>query len=74
MKGFNRTVFATLVLLVAARVSPVQNTNNPARLIDTPAVSGYEQEFSKELSRELQEFSPKTDNVGNVWVEFGGGA
>jgi putative aminopeptidase len=66
MKGFNRTVFAALVLLVAARVSPAQNTHNPAKLFDTPAVSGYEQELSKELARELNLFSPKTDNVGNV--------
>ena len=29
--------------------------------------------FPKELARELKEFSPKTDNVGNLWVEFGSG-
>ncbi|HWY06840.1 MAG TPA: M20/M25/M40 family metallo-hydrolase [Candidatus Acidoferrales bacterium] len=73
MKGFIRTVLATLVLAVAARVSPAQNANNTAKPADTPAVSGYEQELSKELARELQEFSPKTDNVGNVWVDFGSG-
>jgi putative aminopeptidase FrvX len=73
MKGFIRTMLATLVLAVAARVSPAQIANNPAKPADTPAVSGYEQELSKELVRELQEFSPKTDNVGNVWVEFGSG-
>jgi putative aminopeptidase FrvX len=73
MKGFIRTMLATLVLAVAARVSPAQIANNPVKPADTPAVSGYEQEFSKELVRELQEFSPKTDNVGNVWVEFGSG-
>ena len=73
MKGFIRIVFATLVLAVAARFSPAQNTDNAAKPADTPAVSGYEQELSKELARELQEFSPKTDNVGNVWVDFGSG-
>ena len=73
MKGLIRTLLATMLLLVTARITPAQNANTPAKPADTPAVSGYEQELSKELSRELQEFSPKTDNVGNVWVEFGSG-
>jgi len=73
MKGFIRIVLASLLLIVTARVSFAQSANNPARPSETPVVSGYEQELSKELTRELKEFSPKTDNVGNVWVEFGSG-
>src|SRR5713101_272099 len=73
MKGFIRTLLASLLLIVTARVSPAQITNSAAKPIDTPAISGYEQELSKELVRELREFSPKSDNVGNVWVEFGSG-
>jgi putative aminopeptidase FrvX len=73
MKGFTRAVLATLVLAAVARVSFAQNTNNPVKPGDTPAIPGYEQEFSKELARELREFSPKLDNVGNVWVDFGSG-
>jgi len=73
MKGFIRTVLAALVLIVAARVSPAQITNSAAKPIDMPAISGYEQVLSKELARELQEFSSKTDSVGNVWVDFGRG-
>ncbi len=73
MKGFTRVVLATLIVFVSARVSHAQNANDPTRPLDTPAVSGYEQELSKELARELKLFSPKTDNLGNVWVEFGSG-
>ena len=73
MKGFIRVVLATMMVIVSARVSNAQIANNPAKPGDLPAISGYEQEFSKELARELKEFSPKTDNMGNVWVEFGSG-
>jgi putative aminopeptidase FrvX len=73
MRGFIRVVLATLMVIVSARVSNAQTANNPAKPGDLPAISGYEQELSKEVARELKEFSPKTDNVGNVWVEFGNG-
>jgi putative aminopeptidase len=73
MNVFLRIVLAALFLAAAARVSPAQNANDPANPGDTPAISGYEQELSKELARQLKEFSPKTDNVGSVWVEFGSG-
>jgi putative aminopeptidase len=73
MNGFTRMVLAALFLATFARISPAQIANNPAQPGDTPAISGYEQELSKELVSELREFSPKTDNVGNVWVEFGSG-
>jgi putative aminopeptidase FrvX len=73
MNRFIRVMLATLMVFVSARVSLTQNPNDSARLLDTPAVSGYEQELSKELALELKYFSPKTDNVGNVWVEFGSG-
>jgi putative aminopeptidase FrvX len=73
MKRFIRIALATLVLAAAAKVSSGQIANNPAKPSDTPAIPGYEQELSQELARELKEYSPKTDNVGNVWVEFGNG-
>jgi len=73
MNAFPRIVLAALFLAAVPRVSPAQNANDPANPGDTPAISGYEQELSKELVRELKEFSPKTDNLGNVWVEFGSG-
>ena len=73
MNAFTRMAIAALFLVSAARVAPTQTKNNPAMPEDAAAISGYEQELSKELARELKEFSPKTDNVGNVWVEFGSG-
>jgi len=73
MKRFILTVLATLVLAAVARPSIAQNTNSSMKPGDTPAISGYEQELSKELARELRQFSPKTDNLGNVWVDFGSG-
>jgi len=73
MNGFIRIVLATLFLASFAGISVAQTKNNPALPEDTPAISGYEQELSKELVLELKEFSPKADNTGNVWVEFGSG-
>src|SRR5579863_2381583 len=73
MNEFIRIVIAVLFLISTSRFSSSQTRNNPAMPEDMPAISGYEQELSKELARELRGFSPKTDNVGNVWVEFGSG-
>jgi putative aminopeptidase FrvX len=73
MKRFIQTLLVALLPIVAAEVLPAQEANNPAKPADTPAVSGYEQELSKALTRDLQEFSPEADNLGNVWVSFGSG-
>jgi len=73
MNGFIRIAIAASFVVSTARVAFPQIKNDTAMPKDTAAISGYEQEFSKELARELKYFSPKTDNVGNVWVEFGSG-
>jgi putative aminopeptidase FrvX len=73
MKRFIQTLLVALLPIVAAEVLPAQNAGNPAKPADTPAVSSYEQELSKALAHDLREFSPKTDNLGNVWVSFGSG-
>src|SRR5437899_1146367 len=73
MNGFIRIVLAALVFASLAGVSPAQSKNNPGLPEDTPAISGYEHELSTELARELKDFSPKADNAGTVWVEFGSG-
>src|SRR5690349_14841813 len=44
------------------------------QLTAVPAVTGYEQELTRAIRDELRNFSPKTDNLGNVWVKFGEGA
>ena len=73
MNAFIRLAIAALFLVSSAKVSLTQTKIHPAMPDDAAAISGYEQGLSKELARELREFSPKTDNVGNVWVEFGSG-
>ncbi len=40
----------------------------------TPAVSGYEQELAAEIENATKNFSPKTDNLGNVYVTLGSGS
>lgn len=42
--------------------------------LETPAVSGYEQELATEIRKTLKDWSPKTDNLGNVYVTIGSGA
>ncbi|HEX4605243.1 MAG TPA: M20/M25/M40 family metallo-hydrolase [Candidatus Angelobacter sp.] len=49
-----------------------------AELVQTPAVSGYEQTVGKIISARLQamprHYNPKTDNLGNVTVTLGSGS
>jgi hypothetical protein len=33
---------------------------------ETPAVSGYEQQLAGEIRNAIKDFSPKTDNLGNI--------
>jgi putative aminopeptidase FrvX len=41
---------------------------------ETPAVSGYEQQLTGEIRNAIKGFSPKTDNLGNLYVTLGTGA
>ncbi len=43
-------------------------------LVSIPAVSGYEQELAGRIREDLKALSPKTDNLGNVYVTLGSGA
>jgi putative aminopeptidase FrvX len=45
-----------------------------ARYAAIPAVSGHEQALAKQLSEDLKDFAPKTDNLGNVYVTIGSGS
>ena len=40
----------------------------------TPAISGYEQELSARISKELSPFSPQTDNIGDITITIGSGS
>jgi putative aminopeptidase FrvX len=66
-----------VAFLCTSRVSPAQAQSdgpNWYRLVDTPAVTGYEQELTSEIRLQLKGFSPKTDNLGNVIVTIGSGS
>lgn len=43
-------------------------------LVRTPSVSGYEGRLAAKIATELKEFSPKTDNLGNLIVSMGSGS
>src|SRR4029077_21020530 len=63
-----------LAVLSAAPLSRAQAIFPLEKLYEIPAVSGYEQSLSGEIRNQLKEFSPKTDNLGNVYVTLGSGA
>ena len=48
--------------------------NGSISFLVTPAVSGYEQELAGEIRDATKIFSPKTDNLGNVYVTLGSGS
>jgi putative aminopeptidase FrvX len=43
-------------------------------LVATPAISGYESELSKKISKRLASLHPATDNLGDVVITMGSGA
>jgi putative aminopeptidase len=45
-----------------------------ARLVATPAVSGYERPLSEKLAKDLAAFHPVTDNIGDVVITLGSGS
>jgi len=81
-----RLAFIAIFFIAAAPQSPAQ-ANLPgsqsiaaslAELVQTPAVSGYEQTVSKIITARLQampqHYNPKTDNLSNVTVTLGSGS
>jgi len=68
-----RIIFVFLAVLSAARMSRAQALSPLEKLYEIPAVSGYEQLLSNEIRNQLKTFSPKTDNLGNVYVTLGSG-
>jgi len=71
MKWLVRTASSLLFPLLIACSARAQAAVD---LPQIPAVSGYEQPLIEELRAELRPLSPKTDNLGNLWVTFGSGA
>jgi putative aminopeptidase FrvX len=74
MKCCFRTLSSLIFpLLIAGSASP-QAALDPSRLEQIPAVSGYEQPLIEGIRGPLRSLSPKTDNLGNLWVTFGSGS
>ena len=69
-----RALLIFLVVLGMAQFSHAQAFFPLEKLYEIPAVSGYEQLLSSEIRNQLKEFSPKTDNLGDVYVTLGSGA
>jgi putative aminopeptidase FrvX len=62
------------VFALLAQCANAQSGVDLARLVEIPAVSGYEHELAQVLREQLRNFSPTTDNMGNVYVTVGSGA
>ena len=74
MKWRVRTLGFAVVLLSMACCSSAQTPMDVSHLEQIPAVSGYEQSLIEEIRSQLRGLSPKTDNLGNLWVSFGSGS
>jgi putative aminopeptidase FrvX len=72
------TITGILFFLTGPKPARAQYAHGPGgtaeSFLTTPAVSGYEQQLAGELREILKDFSPKTDNVGDVYVTIGSGA
>lgn len=73
MKKWMAATVAGLVLsAIPAKAGQAEfDSGNRRELV---AVTGHEQLLTQELLKRLKASNPKTDNLGNVWVEFGSGS
>jgi putative aminopeptidase FrvX len=72
---YRRTMILQLasVILGLAASTTAQSNIPYNRVFEIPAVSGYEQDLAAEIRSQLKEYSPKTDNLGNLYVTLGSG-
>jgi putative aminopeptidase len=63
-----------LFLMLFTALIAVTSSGAQSNLADLPRVPGYEQELARALRETLKRFSPKTDNLGNVYITLGSGA
>src|SRR6202163_1645707 len=73
MKMQSRLVLVLVAFVCASRAEPAMSQYYSGRE-ETPAVSGYEQQLAGEIRNAIKDFSPKTDNLGNVYVTLGSGS
>jgi putative aminopeptidase FrvX len=73
---YSLAITTLLVCISGATPLKAQCGLGPASisLSTTPAVSGYEQELAGEIRDAIKSFSPKSDNLGNVYVTLGSGS
>jgi putative aminopeptidase len=74
MKWRLRTLSSLILPLLIAGPASAQAAFDLSRLEQIPAVSGYEQPLIEEIRGPLRSLSPRTDNLGNLWVTFGSGS
>ena len=77
MKPFARVAVVAMALGGQCSAAFAQQGSGPTewqRVLRMPAVSGYEQNLSEEIRKRLRELSPRTDNIGNVYISVGSGA
>ncbi|MFI5097230.1 MAG: M20/M25/M40 family metallo-hydrolase [Candidatus Acidiferrales bacterium] len=74
MKARIRAVVLTGSLMLMSQSVGAQSNVDLTRLVKIPAVSGHEQELTKQIAEVLKKYSPKTDSIGNVYVTLGSGA
>lgn len=63
-----------LSLGAAAQKVPGSLRDDLREFAETPSIPGYEQQLAKSISRRLQAFSPKVDEMSNVIVTVGSGS
>ncbi len=68
-----RIIVALSSVLILAVVTAGQSNIDIARIDEVAAVTGHEERLSKKLMESLKDLSPKTDNLGNVYVTIGSG-
>ena len=76
-KVFTRVAAVAMMLVWLSSTAQAQRGPGPTdwqRVLRLPAISGYEQNLSEETRKRLRELSPRTDNLGNVYISVGSGA
>ena len=64
--------FAAAAVLASATLAQ-DLRQDLAKFVETPAVSGYEQDLAKEIRLRLAKFKPQIDTLGDVVVTIGSG-
>ncbi len=84
-RAIRRVVIFTFLFSIFCFSSAAQTPNAPVKVpgdlasdlkefVETPSVSGYEQELTEKIRAKLAAFHPVVDNLGDVIVTVGSGA